>query len=182
MKIIFTLFFIFTFVAQPSIAKTSQIEQHGDHDDGHKDADEHGHDDADEKGHAHADQGPHEEEVNSSVGPDKGITVFSETDGFKLSVEAIKNFELRNQRLVGLGPWSIPSAAVLYSGEEVNIYRVRNGFYKRIDFTLISKNGKDVKINSPDLKADDEVVIHGVAFLRSAEIVATGGAPEGHSH
>ena len=76
----------------------------------------------------------------------------------------------------------IPASAILYSGEEINLYRLRAGFYKRIDFRLISKTAKEAKISSPDLKVGDEIVTTGIGFLRAAEIVATGGAPEGHSH
>ncbi|MDG0815763.1 hypothetical protein [Bdellovibrio svalbardensis] len=122
------------------------------------------------------------EEVNSSVGPDKGITEADEHDGVKLSSEAIKNFELKTQILSGAAPWEIPSSAILTAGEEVNIYRLRNGFYKRIDFNLISKSGSSLKVNSKDLVKGDAVVMTGVGFLRTAEITAFGGAPEGHSH
>ena len=159
-------------------------EHEGEHKDEHKD--EHNGEHEDEHDHgkeAHAPHdGAHEEEENSSVGPKQGITIFSESEGFKLSPEAVKNFELQTIQLKNVEPWTVPSSAILYSGEEVNVYRVRAGFYKRIDFSILSKNGKDVKIKSRDLKVNDEIVIQGVAFLRSAEIVATGGAPEGHSH
>lgn len=121
-------------------------------------------------------------EENNSVGPAKGITTFDEHDGFKLSVEAIKNFDLKSLQLHGAGPWDIPNSATLYSGEEINIYRLRDGFYKRIDFVVVAKGASQMKIISPDLKADDYVVIQGIGFLRTAEIVASGGAPDGHSH
>ncbi|MEK2646329.1 hypothetical protein [Bdellovibrio sp. BCCA] len=124
----------------------------------------------------------HDHEENASVGPDKGIISFDEHDGFKLSSEAIKNFDLKTVALKGSNPWEVPANAVLYSGEEVNVYRLRDGFYKRIDFDLISKNGSQIKIKSKDLQTGDELVVQGVGFLRTAEIVASGGAPEGHSH
>ncbi|MGE0634076.1 MAG: hypothetical protein AB7O96_16800 [Pseudobdellovibrionaceae bacterium] len=54
-------------------------EKHDDHDD-----------EKDEEGHGHG-----ESEKSGSVGPDKGITEANEKDGFKLSAEAIKNFELK---------------------------------------------------------------------------------------
>lgn len=127
----------------------------------------------------HSDE--HSEE-NSSVGADKGITAFDEHDGFKLSAEAVKNFDLKSLLLKGAGPWEVPNSATLYSGEEINIYRLRDGFYKRIDFVVVTKGASQMKIKSEDLKADDHVVVQGIGFLRTAEIVASGGAPEGHSH
>lgn len=133
--------------------------------------------------HEHEDSHDHEhEEANSNVGPEKGITEFSEELGFQLSPPAIKNFELQNFKLIKAGPWQIPSSAVLHSGEEVNLFRVRNGFYKRIDFITDKKSAQELTIRSKDLKEGDEVVIQGIGFLRTAEIVAAGGAPEGHSH
>lgn len=122
------------------------------------------------------------EEQNASVGPDKGITEAHEDDGFKLSVEAIRNLEIETKKIIKSSPWVIPISARLVSGEEINIYRLRQGFYKRIDFTLVSKSGENMNIKSGDLKDGDEVVTHGVGLLRAAELVAFGGEPEGHGH
>lgn len=137
-------------------------------------SEDHGHDDEKHE--------QDEEEANSNMGPDKGIVEYDEANGFKLSAEAIKNFELKTLRLVKAGPWSVPSSAALYSAEEINLFRVRDGFYKRIDFTTDKKTPTELIVRSKELKENDEIVIHGVGFLRTAEIVATGGAPEGHSH
>lgn len=172
--------------------QNQQVQKAGDHRDekteeGHdhssegKDHEKEDEDHHDEHGHEDDAHGEHEEE-SSSVGPDKGITTYSEADGFKLSPEAIKNFELQTLKVRNVEPWNIPNSSVLYSGEEINIYRMRNGFFKRIDFSIVSKGATEMKIRTPELKPGDEIVIQGVAFLRTAEIVATGGAPEGHSH
>ncbi|UYL07365.1 hypothetical protein B9G69_009935 [Bdellovibrio sp. SKB1291214] len=103
-------------------------------------------------------------------------------EGFKLSAEAVKNFGITTLRLVKSGPWTVPTSAVLYSAEEVNLYRLRNGFFKRIDFTTEKRSPAELLVRSKDLKDHDEVVVQGVGFLRTAELMATGGAPEGHSH
>lgn len=129
----------------------------------------------------HESEEVHEE--NANVGAGKGITEYNDEAGFKLSPEAEKNFSLKFLALDKKGPWSVPSSAVLYAGEEINIYRVRSGFFKRVDFVAISKKSKGSQIiQSAELRAGDQIVIEGVGFLRAAEIVATGGAPEGHSH
>lgn len=129
-----------------------------------------------------ASEGHDHEGESSSVGPDKGITDYDDHSGFKLSSEAVKNFALKFQTLSGKNSWSIPNSAILYSGEEVNVYRVRAGFYKRVDFRLISKDDKQTQIKSVDLQEGDQIVVEGIGFLRAAEIVVTDGAPEGHSH
>lgn len=121
------------------------------------------------------------EEASASVGPDKGIVELNERLGFKLSQEATKNFSLKSLYLKGDGPWEIPHAAVLTSGEEVNIYRKRSGFIKRIDFQTIRNNSpKNLVIDSDDLREGDEVITEGVAFVRIAELSLAGGLS--HSH
>ncbi len=146
-----------------------EAEEHGEHA-------EESHD----HGKEHGEHG--EEEARPSVGPEKGILEANEHDGFKLSPEAIKNFELKVEMLNGSGPWPLPTTALLLSGEERNIYRLREGFYKRIDFTSGPGSAEKMIVQSKDLKPGDEVVIRGLGFLRIAELAAFGGAPEGHSH
>lgn len=124
-----------------------------------------------------------EEAVSAAVGADKGITAADEHDGIKLSAEAVKNFALQTLRLKsGSSEWEIPSKAILISGEEVNIYRLREGFYKRIDFETVSKSVGKLKIKSKELKGGDEIVINGLGFLRAAELSAFSSGEEGHGH
>lgn len=137
---------------------------------------------ANEKGHDEGEHGHEEAEEGSNVGPDKGILEANEEEGIKLSPEALKNFEIKTTRLAGLGPWTLPSSARLLSGEESNLYRLRNGSFKRIDFILVKKTPEQIIVNSNELKPGDEVVTGGIGFLRIAELTAFGGAPEGHSH
>jgi hypothetical protein len=174
-------------------AHAHEEDGHGEKDHAAEDKDDHDHDHEEKSSgekHDHAaeakggeakhEQG--EEEENSNIGPEKGITEFSEEQGFKLSPEAVKNFELKSLKLSKGSTWQVPASAVLNSGEEVNIFRIRNGYYKRVDFIVDKKTPQDLTIRSKDLKEGDEIAIQGIGFLRTAEIVATGGAPEGHSH
>jgi hypothetical protein len=128
-------------------------EQHDEHDD------EHGH------------------EENSQVAEDKGIRAASVEDGIKISPEAEKNFEI--QKVSGS---NIPKSAIVKVGEEINIYRYRDGFYKRIDFTVVKKDGDKIHVQSPDLKSTDQIVVQGMGYIRIVEIAAFGGAVTGHSH
>ena len=152
------------------IGASTKKDEHDDHKESGK---EDGHDKHQEKEH---------EEENSNVGPEKGILKADEEKGFILSPEASKNFGIKTMKLVGVGPWTVPISARMFSKEEVNLYRIRNGFIKRIDFKLISKIGSFVKILSSDLTTGDEIITNGVGFVRIAELTAFGGAPEGHSH
>jgi hypothetical protein len=103
-------------------------------------------------------------------------------DGFKLSSEALKNFELKVQKLQGYGPWPVSKRSVLHSGEETNLYRLRDGFFKRIDFQVVKKSNDQLFVASKDLRDGDEVVVSGLGFLRIAELAAFGGVSESHSH
>lgn len=178
--------FLFTLILSASVVgsetKVSKLESHeepGKHDE-HEEKGEHK---EHEKEDDHGKHDEHEqEEENSKVGPGKGIVKADEKLGFILSNEALKNFEVKTIKLEGTGPWGVPLSARMLSKEEINIYRVRNGFIKRIDFSLMEKKGSLIKIKSSDLQSGDEVITNGVGFVRIAELTAYGGAPEGHSH
>lgn len=137
---------------------------------------EEGHEDSDN----HSD-GDRAEEESSQAGPEKGILAASAGSGIQLSPEAEKNFEIRKMK-VTTGTIEIPKSAVVTAGLEVNVFRFREGYYKRIDFVQLKKSAKTITLQSGDLKVGDEVALTGLGFLRTAEIAAFGGAPEGHSH
>lgn len=151
---------------------------------GHNHEGEEGHEhekDHDDAGHKHEGEEGHEEE-NTQVGPDKGILEASEDDGIKLSPEAEKNFDIERIEVSNLSSISIEKSILVTSGVETNLYRYRNGFYKRIDFKILSKNGNKLVVTSRDLSKGDSIVTKGLGFILIAEIAAFGGAPEGHSH
>ncbi|MBX3019866.1 MAG: hypothetical protein KF767_18410 [Bdellovibrionaceae bacterium] len=137
-------------------------------------ADEH-----DEHGPDHTEE---RSETPENVGPEKGIVAIDDHDGFKLSPEAEKNFEIRAIVLKDAGPWTLPKMATVRSGSEVSLYRRRAGFIKRIDFTPASQSGETIRVSSKDLRPGDEILIAGLGFVRIAELAATGGMAEGHSH
>jgi len=118
----------------------------------------------------------------TSFASEQGIPETNEHLGFKLSPEALNNFELKSLRLTDNGPWKIPSTAVVRTGEEVNLFRKRDGFYKRIDFKTLHKTKDQITVLSNDAKAGDEIVVSGLGFLRTAELAAFGGVADSHSH
>jgi hypothetical protein len=135
----------------------------------------------DEHGHEEEHKEEHKEE-NKKIGLGKGITAFNKEEGFKISAEAEKNFELKYIPYLTQGPVSIPKTAIFFGLEEKNIYRVRNGFLKRIDFKEIVKSANEIKIESKDLMVGDKIVATGIGFLRIVEISASGGLDAGHHH
>lgn len=105
----------------------------------------------------------------------------AEGDGIKLGEEALKNFGIKSVEFKG-GNLTLPKSAIFFGLQEKNLYRLRSGFFKRIDFKTISKTKTDFTVFSSDLKPGDRIVTEGLGFLRIAEIAASGGLAHGHSH
>ena len=184
---VFAFLTAFTVNAHKDEDKHEQETVHADQkeqkEDGHKHdvKKEDGHEE-NEESHEHGKSDEHgEHEESAQVGPDKGILEASESEGFKLSPEAEKNFGLSRVK-VSSESIELPKSAIVTAVAEVNVFRYRKGFYKRVDFSEVNRSQDKVRIRSKDIKPGDEIVVHGLGFLRIAEIAAFGGAPEGHSH
>ena len=105
----------------------------------------------------------------------------SKEDGFKLNATAMKTFEIKTVKIASQ-QIKISKNAIYRGLNEVNIYRFRAGLFKRIDFKTLSQDKNDYLVSSPDLKIGDGIVVNGIGFLRMAEIAASGGLSDSHSH
>lgn len=168
MKYLFLIFVLYSFL-------TFANEDHGhglsggrghDHNTGHNQSSEHGDD------HDHA-------ESNIGVGPEKGVVEKNEHDGFKLSPEAIKTIGFKTQKYQ-VGPMVFPASIIVHMKDHQFIFRLREGWLKRIEFQTLKKEQGKVWLQSSDLKSNDEIIISEVGFLRTAEIFTEEGAE--HSH
>lgn len=146
---------------------------HKEHTEGEKDehAEGGGHGDEHEK------EGGHEE-GGAAIGPDKGIMEKGPL-GIKLSPEAIKTI---NTTTVAWSSesFSIPYKALVRIKETKSIFRLRNGFYKRVPVKVSSRQGDSVSVRAEGLQAGDQIVVSNVGFLRIAEVITEEGAA--HSH
>ncbi|AUN98422.1 hypothetical protein DOM21_09060 [Bacteriovorax stolpii] len=149
----FSLMSSLTLFAGEGHGHKEKKEEHAEHKDEHKD--EHGH--GDEHGEG------------------------TSENGFKLNEKSTKKFGIQTVTLKA-GVVEVPREAIFKGLNEVNVYRFRDGFYKRIDFKTLENNKDVLKISSSDLKSGDQIVIQGVGFLRIAEIAASGGISDSHSH
>lgn len=173
---------IFVLIATVQVAFVFAEEKHDDHAD-HAKEEKEMHDDSEEQGHDdHKGEDEAESEANAQVGPEKGILEADKEKGFKLSPEAEANFQVKKIKVSSSATVELPTSAISTSTTEVNVYRFRAGFYKRIDFIQISKGQGRIIIKSQDIRQGDEIAISGLGFLRVSEIAAFDGAPEGHSH
>lgn len=161
--------------------KAVDLPDHDESEDKHEHADSDA-DHEDEHGNENAENENGHDEENAQVGPDKGIVEADKEKGFKLSPEAEVNFAVKKIKVQSADGVEIPQKALVTSTVEVNVYRYRDGFYKRIDFDTVSKNTTTLRIKSKDIKQGDEIATTGLGFLRVTEIAAFDGAPEGHSH
>lgn len=181
-KLIYLLSFLLlapTLMVSHLHANEKEHEQHAheNHTDEHESAEHADHDE-----HSEAEDHHEHGEENNIVGPGKGIESASEKDGIRISAQAEKNFEIKRTKIQNLSQIEILKKWIVTAGTEVNLYRYRDGHYKRIDFITLKKSQDKQWIKSAELKAGDEIVTNGMGLLRIAEIAAFGGAPEGHSH
>jgi len=123
-------------------------------------------------------EGEHEES-SANVGPEKGILEKSEKEGFKLAEEASKTMAIKTMD-VHLQQIEIPITALVRIRDEMYIFRLRDGWYKRIEFKVIQKGTDKLTLTSNDLSTGDKVVTEGLGFLRTSEIYSEEGAT--HSH
>lgn len=61
---------------------------------------------------------------------------------------------------------NVLKTAVVHSLKKSQIFRLREGYLKAIDFKVFSKTDKDWVIQSAELRSKDEIVTAGVGFLR----------------
>lgn len=172
-----------------SVSAADKAAKHGDGD--HAESEEHGDEHAEAEGeekHGHGDEheghgeGEEEEEENSAVGPEKGITKTDKKLGFQLSPSAIKTFKLATIPALPGQLMTLPNSGIFFGLQERNVFRVRDGFYKRVDFKLINKTKTHSTVDIKDLEAGDLIVTGGLGFLRIAELAASGGGAVGHAH
>lgn len=119
------------------------------------------------------------EETSANVGLDKGILEKSESEGFKLSEEAVKTMDIKTMD-VHSQQVEIPITALVRIKDEMYIFRLRGGWYKRIELKIIQKGTDKLTLNSNHLSNGDKVVTKGLGFLRTSEIYSEEGAT--HSH
>lgn len=104
-------------------------------------------------------------EASIEVGPDKGVTEVAKDKSFKLSPEATKNFGLKTIPFA-VGSIAVPKESIVRTLKEAQIFRLRDGFLKSVDFKVVTKGDRTLTIQSTELQAKDEIVVSGVGFLR----------------
>jgi len=143
----------------------------------------HGHDkkESPEQGKEEAHEHDHEEGERRNVGPDKGVLEASDDLGFKLREGVEERFGIISQTMGSDNRGNIPKGAIVYSREEYQVFRKRNGFWKPVDIEA-KRKGDAVSIKSQELKAGDLIATEGTGLLKIIELSVFGPAIEGHIH
>jgi len=137
----------------------------------HEKHDEHA-EDKSESGHGD------EEESTGGVGPNNAVTAADEHDGIKLSEKAIQTIGLKTESWNGK---SVSGQTIVYHQDKTSVYRLKDGWYKLVPVTIISKTDNLVHITATELVSGDLIATSGVGLLRVADLDAFSGEV-GHSH
>lgn len=159
--------------------KSHEAEEHGDHDDEHKEGEHSG----ESAGH-HEEAEGHEEAERPSVGAGKAVEAADEHDGIKLSEKTIQFFKIRFEKpaINGQVVTSLPSA-LIDTVNDTSIYRRRAGWIKEIKVAVINRKlGQFRLIGKEALNPDDEIVVEKAAIVKLAALEASGASGDGHGH
>ena len=104
-------------------------------------------------------------EAAIEVGPDKGVTELSKDRSFKLSAEAMKRLQITTINVEG-SAIALPKNAIARNLSHSNVFRIRNGWIKGIEFQTVSKTESTFTIQSKELTKGDAIVKEGVGYLR----------------
>jgi hypothetical protein len=95
--------------------------------------------------------------------------------GMKISDVGLKNIEVQMTKVDGGGLLTFPKTALVYFQNDIGVYRRRDGWFKLIKVSSLKISEQSARIESSDLRAGDEVAIHGADLLRVAELDAFQG-------
>lgn len=116
-----------------------------------------------------------QEEVSGiRAGPKMAVVEANHKDGFRLAENAKKVIGL-GVKPPGSSPYKIPKGAVVYYGDRIGVYRLRDGWFKLVEIQKISDSNSETTISSSDLKTSDQIAVEGVALLRVSDMDAFGG-------
>lgn len=115
-----------------------------------------------------------EEPSGIRAGPKMAVVEANRKDGFRLAENAKKVIGVGLKPL-GPSPYKIPLSAIVYYGDRIGVYRLRDGWFKLVEIQKIAELNSETTISSSDLKTSDQIAVEGVALLRVSDMDAFGG-------
>ncbi len=119
-------------------------------------------------------------EESSKAGPKKALLRADEHEGFELKEGVAKRFEI-DTLVLGAKPWRIPRQALVYSKQDIQVFRLRDRLWKSIAVT-IERQGDSALIRSEELAVGDEIAVRGSQLLKVIELDAFSEEDAGHVH
>jgi hypothetical protein len=95
--------------------------------------------------------------------------------GFRIAPAAISRLGIQFKKLQGVGPWEIPSSALIKVKRALGVYREVDGFLTLVVVEQVGPGKETVRIASEDLQAGDTVAVGGASFLRVIDLDLSGG-------
>jgi len=146
------------------------------------------HHEHDEKSEDHSANGKHDDHGESEEHGEErelpaGITSFDEHEGFSLSPEALKNFEISTESTpIQKLEISLPTSAIVRSLRDTSVFiKVGNKFRPfNVDVASYTKDTTLVKLKS--LPNGAVVVLTGVNFLKTIQLSLEEDPSQGHGH
>lgn len=119
-----------------------------------------------------------EEEGGAKVGPGKAVIAANAKEGMRLSEAAIKRLGVDFQPAKSGETLDLPLASLVTTRDETSVYRLRDGWIKRVEVQLRSKSASSAKVRVESMKPGDRIVVTGAPFLRLAELDVLGSEKE----
>lgn len=161
-------------------APSQASDDHKDHKEGEKHAEERAKEGAPAKDEHEGGEEHGEEEASPNVGPGKGVEAFGH-EGMKLSAKAAASLGLKTSPIASTGMVKVPASALVFFQDEVGVYRSRGGWIKLVEVELGERTKRDAVVRSKKLKPGDQLVVAGTAAIRVIELDLTSG-DVGHGH
>ncbi|MEI7973143.1 MAG: hypothetical protein WCH11_02115 [Bdellovibrio sp.] len=110
----------------------------------------------------------------SLVGPDKGVIAVGSESRFKIHEKARQFLKIESRGLDSrVQEHWIEEESLLRIGADLGVYLQRDGWIQKIKVEKIgTSKSKQVRVRITGLKEGDQLLVTGVAFVRSAEIDA----------
>lgn len=122
----------------------------------------------------------HGESGTARIGKAFAVQEASEENGLRFSEAALKTMGIKTVSIDASGSVIVPKEALVRSQDKTAVFRLRDGFFKKIDLTNY-KNSLP-KLQHPSLRTGDSLVVLGAPLLHVAELEAFGTEEEEEDH
>ena len=103
----------------------------------------------------------------------EGKAVYETSElGMKLTEKALVNIEVKTVRVGERSQLNCAREALVFYQDQIGVYRLREGWFKLVQVTVIKKNNLEAIIRSGELRSTDDLVVHGADLLRVSEMDA----------